>query len=84
MPDRESLLLLSLFNRGGHALNLPKPQGMTKWKNRELEARTKNIRTPFGLKEQGLGLKMEKYSFGTAGNIIMIFGLNFTNKRYTI
>jgi len=50
----------------------------------ELEARTKNIRTPFGLKEQGLGLKMEKYSFGTAGNIIMIFGLNFTNKRYTI
>jgi hypothetical protein len=52
----------------------------------ELEARTKNIRTPFGLKEQGLGLKMENYSFGTAGNIIiiMIFGLNFTNKCYTI
>lgn len=72
-------------------VELPKPHESTKWKNREPEVKTKlrqgqnkEYTNPFELKEQEFDFEMEDYSFDTAGNIIMMFGLNFTNRCYSI
>ena len=73
-------------------LNYPNCKGRLNGKTGDLKSgqsydknRKKNIQTPFELKEQEFGLEMENYSFGTTCNIIiMMFGLSFTNKCYSI
>jgi hypothetical protein len=45
----------------------------------------KEYTNPFELKEHEFGLEVENYNFGTTCNIIiMMFGLSFTNKCYSI